>query len=847
MAQDVPNKFPEGFSMADVPEGFDKSQMDEVLKCKAQANDKFKEGDYFSAKCLYSGALEMLERCCLHLPKADSTWESIKNNMALCDLKRKEWTRVIDTTTEILTRNPSSTKALYRRGVAHAGQGKCQDAIRDLKMAIQIEPDNVDARNKLTEIVKQTKEKRNSDKDQAEKLRGFLRGERLEDSVAITEDGGIRKIHGNENAPLLSPWIKRAWLSSGSGLTAAVTAHVVIKTADGKELFSTRKAISADNQPNLGPGLAPQAKNPDRPPAPARWVLDDRWGCVFKAWNAAVKCVEINEVGRFEVAKFTLGPSVESTVERCMAKWLQDNPARKEMFKDTPPQVQLAAKRKQALQILALPEQFCMEPTADPNTMLKMEMELLTVNEYTDIDGDGCRLLNIIREGKKRSGHAPVVTDLCTVSAHYRISKLLMNYSLVDTRLGLAEGSDGLTMKEDPTKEPIEFIVGEEETAPIGDFVPPCIGRCLLSLPDQVVEGMHFELILRDGLPVSEMDKHIHDAYAKGMFDAMPDCTGPVLIKIEVEKVIPPTMGPSTPGWNGVESIQQERTRALTLEEGDEGKHKKKAGKRWNRIISWLEQILEGRRWKVQSGSAAREKSMYDLDWDEGQATGESCENAVKEQETETENKGVSGEPRLFDVEEDLLKQLDPEELGEWARAHAAISKLLASDGATELSKKHALCAVQACKIGDFPKELEIGARSTLASQMMQAGQYSEALEVLKQAQALDPVSSLIKDQAALATQKYNDEKAVDMKGALKLMKQDITDALEASDTATVLRTLNEIDNLPLTWEAVSETAIGKEVGKCAKYADSQIAERANGIIAKLHVLAKKQRPMWVR
>lgn len=37
-----------------------------------------RSGDYFSAKCLYSGSLEMLERCCLHLDRADDVWEGIK-------------------------------------------------------------------------------------------------------------------------------------------------------------------------------------------------------------------------------------------------------------------------------------------------------------------------------------------------------------------------------------------------------------------------------------------------------------------------------------------------------------------------------------------------------------------------------------------------------------------------------------------------------------------------------------------------------------------------------------------------------------------------------------------------
>ena len=42
-------------------------------------------------------------------------------------------------------------------------------------------------------------------------MRGFLRGERLDDTVPITEDGSVRKLHGNENAPLFASWIQRGW------------------------------------------------------------------------------------------------------------------------------------------------------------------------------------------------------------------------------------------------------------------------------------------------------------------------------------------------------------------------------------------------------------------------------------------------------------------------------------------------------------------------------------------------------------------------------------------------------------------------------------------------------------
>jgi len=157
--------------------GFDREQMTEVLNIKEQANAKVKAGDYFSAKCLYSGALELLERCCLHLDKSDETWEGIKNNMALCDLKRQEWSRVIETTTEILARNASNSKALYRRGVARIGQGKFAEAQSDLKLLVELDPKNADARTKLVEVAQHMRQHKSESKDQADKMRGFLRGE----------------------------------------------------------------------------------------------------------------------------------------------------------------------------------------------------------------------------------------------------------------------------------------------------------------------------------------------------------------------------------------------------------------------------------------------------------------------------------------------------------------------------------------------------------------------------------------------------------------------------------------------------------------------------------------------
>mmetsp|Transcript_33575 Transcript_33575/g.75349 ORF Transcript_33575/g.75349 Transcript_33575/m.75349 type:complete len:774 (+) Transcript_33575:2-2323(+) len=773
----------------------------------------------------------MLERCCLHLAKADEVWEGIKNNMALCDLKRREWARAVDTTTEILARNSKNTKALYRRGVARIGQSKLREAREDLEAVVELEPENADARQKLAEILRQLKANRSAEKDQADKMRGFLRGERLDDTVPITEDGGVRKLHGNENAPLFASWIKRPWLQDGSGVAGVVTAHVVIKTQAGKELLNTRKPPGS-LAPDPGPQMAAQPKAAERPAEPARWVIEDSFGGVFQAWNSAGKTLQLFELGKFEVARSALGPSVEPAIQACLKKWLPDTPEQRELYKNMPEEIKETALRRQAVQILGLPEDFCLQEEKEPNSTLMMEMELLESSEFIDLHSDGKCLLQIIKEGKK-TPNAPVVSDLSTVQAHFRVSKLLMNYALKDTRLGLANGPNGLVLRADRMKEPMEFTVGEEAAAGEGEFVPPCVGQCL-KLPGGVTEGMHFEVILRGGVPIRDMEKDIHSAFSEGKYSGLPDTSGPVSIRVEIEKVTPACQGPKDRSWRGIESILYERRRAEDLESMDGGHHKALALKRWRRILVWFEEMLESRRWKTQDGKAG--DSMYDLQWDD---------EGERQHPFEPQSR-VEKLPALLEPEDSLIKQLETQELCEWARAHAAAASILGGVD-SELSRKHARCAVQACSLGDIAGPVEVKSRSTLAWRLSEEGKSEEALAVLKPAQGLDPQSTDLKDQVAVITQKNHETQSVSTLEALRSLKQDLNDSFEANDIAGLKLFLQELDALPLTWEVASETKIGKEVGKCAKHADAGVAEPAKAIIARLHKLAKAERPLWVR
>ena len=133
---------------------------------------------------------------------------------------------------------------------------------------------------------------------------------------------------------------------------------------------------------------------------------------------------------RLQVARQCMGPSVEAAIAKCFQDWLPDSPEQRDMYKDVPEDVKQTGLRRQAIQILGLPEEFCMQEEKEPQATLQMEMELLESSEYTDLDGDGRYLLRTIKEGKG----AATVSGLSTVQAHFRIAKLLLNYALKDTR-----------------------------------------------------------------------------------------------------------------------------------------------------------------------------------------------------------------------------------------------------------------------------------------------------------------------------------------------------------------------------------------------------------------------------
>ncbi|CAL7948493.1 unnamed protein product [Xylocopa violacea] len=64
------------------------------------------------------------------------------NNMAGCQLNRKNYEYAVSLCNKILNKEDNNVKALYRRGVAHGNLKDLEKAVADLKKAVNLEPHN---------------------------------------------------------------------------------------------------------------------------------------------------------------------------------------------------------------------------------------------------------------------------------------------------------------------------------------------------------------------------------------------------------------------------------------------------------------------------------------------------------------------------------------------------------------------------------------------------------------------------------------------------------------------------------------------------------------------------------
>ncbi|CAE8646985.1 unnamed protein product, partial [Polarella glacialis] len=107
---------------------------------KNEGNTHIKNEKYDEALKVYSKGLENI------VPHSGDDIEQLRLslllNMAMCTLKKKEWTQTVDHCEAALKVNTKSVKALFRRGLARFELGQLADAITDVKLSSKLSPDD---------------------------------------------------------------------------------------------------------------------------------------------------------------------------------------------------------------------------------------------------------------------------------------------------------------------------------------------------------------------------------------------------------------------------------------------------------------------------------------------------------------------------------------------------------------------------------------------------------------------------------------------------------------------------------------------------------------------------------
>ena len=113
---------------------------------KEEGNAFFKEKNYEAATKKYQDAIGILEQSMLRERSGDPEWHELNAiklpillNYSLCKFHLKDFYSVIEHTSTVLEHQPDNTKALFRRGKAHAAIWNMNEAEMDLKKCKEVD------------------------------------------------------------------------------------------------------------------------------------------------------------------------------------------------------------------------------------------------------------------------------------------------------------------------------------------------------------------------------------------------------------------------------------------------------------------------------------------------------------------------------------------------------------------------------------------------------------------------------------------------------------------------------------------------------------------------------------
>lgn len=125
-------------------------RLEKAREIKTKATAEFKTKNFEEALRLYESGIEFSDG--LYKPSEEDLVQSkillstLRLNVAMCHLKNSNWSQAVTSCSTVLETEPRSVKALYRRATAYIHLENLMDAKKDLKLAIEIDPQNREVR-----------------------------------------------------------------------------------------------------------------------------------------------------------------------------------------------------------------------------------------------------------------------------------------------------------------------------------------------------------------------------------------------------------------------------------------------------------------------------------------------------------------------------------------------------------------------------------------------------------------------------------------------------------------------------------------------------------------------------
>ena len=126
-------------------------KMAEAEKSKAEGGAFFKEKRFAEAIKAYEEAAEAVGDEELN-EDAKALWITCKLNAAQAAISNTDYPRAMKFAADALGKSPKNVKGLYRRGLARGRLGMSEEALQDLKAALEVDPDNKPVATEIAKV-----------------------------------------------------------------------------------------------------------------------------------------------------------------------------------------------------------------------------------------------------------------------------------------------------------------------------------------------------------------------------------------------------------------------------------------------------------------------------------------------------------------------------------------------------------------------------------------------------------------------------------------------------------------------------------------------------------------------